>query len=694
MLEKVTVQIFSEKKMKRMIKLSKISFFLGILLTIAFPLLSENIKIEEKQLRNTALFSHKISNSQFSSYYRAYFSQPDSNDETYSFCTQIFNNTRNIPYNKIFTKNIISPRGKKQHLIQINLIYDKIKNLEKTKKSNFVFYALIKFLTEKNNKNILWLSKDIQINYITKELFDTKAEECIDLLTKGKHNERIEQGKYISAIYNFDLSEIDIENLNTFLIKIVGINSEHVDIDFYKMIIANFQVNFNNMEYKITTNEPVLSQQTRNNFLSVLSNFNDVIKQLYPKKEYKNKYIYIIENILNNFFLINNDINTNHLLVTQNFNSILIKTIGLPKNLSRDRKINSYYNLIGTILLMIKGMSVEEIDIFRGLYFYILSSPTQCIGYFYLFVLIFMTIREFFYLVELIYHNEYKFIWSSKAYLEEDKNNNENNNDNIIYGSKIIGCLFFMSIGYIFVVINIEKIKEILNIENLVFLYYGIIGNIFMNQLFILALLGLNKAEEKFINIILMYILVLNCWNFVFINPGIGLVMTVIIMPMEFIFLNLKLIKYCFIKIIILGIILYGIMNWNELINSMVSNYIRYNNNIYTIITFTMILLTLRLALCITMLMNKFKRGESWNFDEVNELEDIIEDNDNNKEMDNKEDNEKNDNNNNNEEDDNNNEEEIQEIRELKEIEDNNEENEIQEIREIRNIDDNNDDNE
>ena len=108
---------------------------------------------------------------------------------------------------KLFTKNIISPRGKKQHLIQINLIYDKIKNLEKTKKSNFVFYALIKFLTEKNNKNILWLSKDIQINYITKELFDTKAEECIDLLTKGKHNERIEQGKYISAIYNFDLSE-------------------------------------------------------------------------------------------------------------------------------------------------------------------------------------------------------------------------------------------------------------------------------------------------------------------------------------------------------------------------------------------------------------------------------------------------------------------------------------------------------
>ena len=47
----------------------------------------------------------------------------------------------------------------------------------------------------------------------------------------------MEQGKVISAIYNFDLSEIDLEKLNSFLIKIVGINSEHVDIDFYHLNI-------------------------------------------------------------------------------------------------------------------------------------------------------------------------------------------------------------------------------------------------------------------------------------------------------------------------------------------------------------------------------------------------------------------------------------------------------------------------
>ena len=279
MLEKITNQIFVEKKMKKMLKLSKISFYLGLVAVIAFPLLSKNIKIEEKQLRNTSLFSRKIDNNKFSADFRTYFYGPDNQDKIYDFCNKIFQNTSNIPYNKIFTKNILSPRGKKQHLIQINLIYDKFKNLENTKNTNFVFYALIKYLSDKNN--IHWLAKDIQINYITKELFDENPKECYEILTNAKYNKRLEQGKFISAIYNFDLSEIDLEKLNTFLIKIVGINSEHVDIDFYKMVISNFQTNFNNMDFKITTNEPVLSKAIKENILNVLNFFNDIIKNYF-----------------------------------------------------------------------------------------------------------------------------------------------------------------------------------------------------------------------------------------------------------------------------------------------------------------------------------------------------------------------------------------------------------------------------
>ena len=222
MLEKITNQIFVEKKMKRMLKISRIAFFLGIAVVIAFPLLSKNIKIEEKQLRNTSLFARKVDYSKFSSNFKNYFYQPNYQDNIYNFCTQIFRNASNIPYNKILTKNILSPRGKKLHLIQINLIYDTVNNLENTKNTNFVFYALIKFLSDKNN--IHWLAKDIQINYVSKKLFDENPKECYELLTSAKYNERLEQGKIIHAIYNFDLSEINLENLNTFLIKIVGIN--------------------------------------------------------------------------------------------------------------------------------------------------------------------------------------------------------------------------------------------------------------------------------------------------------------------------------------------------------------------------------------------------------------------------------------------------------------------------------------
>ena len=631
MLEKITNQIFTEKKMNKMLKLSKISYFLGIILVIVFPLLSQNIKIEEKQLRNTSLFSRKINNNEFSSYFKTYFYESNNDDEIFNFCTKIFKNTSNIKYNDIYTKNILSPRGKKLHLIQINLIYDKYKNIENTKNTNFVFYALIKYLSDK--KNIHWLAKDIQINYVTKELFDEKPYECYELLTNAKYNERLEQGKIISAIYNFDLSEIDLEKLNSFLIKIVGINSEHVDIDFYKMVFSNFQTNFNNVDVKITTNEPVLSQSFKDNLLSILNSFNDVINNFVKNKDYKNKYIYIIQDIINDYFLINNKITTNNLLITNRFNSLLIKTIGQYNYNSRDRTIKSYYNLFGTVILMIKGMNTEEIDIFRGLYFYIFTSSYQCIGYNYLFILILMTLRGFFHLIELIYHNEYKFIWTKNL----EKTKKEEENTNYIFASKIISALFFMGIGYFFFMINIKKFTELIKSNDFVYNYYFMIGNIFVNQIFILSLLKLSKSEEKFINIILMYLNILNCWNYIFINVGIGLTMTVIIMTMEFIFLNLTLVKHCFIKIIIIGLILFGVLNWKILIDTMVSNYIKFNNNIYIIITITMILLTLRLALFIVMITNKYFRKESWDYDEIIEIEENEEENEEeNKEEENK----------------------------------------------------------
>ena len=121
----------------------------------------------------------------------------------------------------------------------------------------------------------------------------------------------------------------------------------------------------------------------------------------------------------------------------------------------------------------------------------------------------------------------------------------------------------------------------------------------------------------------MMYLNILNCWNFVFINIGVGMVLTAILMPMEFIFLHLKQIKKNLFKIAFIVFILYSVLGWKHLIRTITYNYLNYNNNVYTIITMTIILLTFRLSLFIVMLLNKLQRKESWDYDEI--IDDEIE---------------------------------------------------------------------
>jgi len=678
MLEKACNIIFAEKRLPKIYRLSSISFLCGIVLIIFLPIINQKIHIEEKHLRNTSLFSRNIGYQNFDKYAQSYFHEQNQNDKIYNFCQQIFNNSTNAPYNHIFSYDIISPRGKKYHLIQINLIYDKtLKTLEIMKKSNFVFYSLIRYLSDENH--ITWLSKDLQFNYVSKELFDDHPKECFERLTTGTYNKKIEDGKILSAIYNFDLSEIDIEHLNKFLMKIVGVNSELVDIDFYRMVLANFQANFKEEQLQVTTNQEVFSPSAKKFVFKILNIFAGLAGNFINVRDYKAKYYYLIENILNDFFLINNKINTNHLLVTNGYNSILIKTTGQTRPQTKDKQMITCYSLLGTVLIMIKGMTNEQVDLFRGLYFYLLTSPYHCIGYFYLFVLIFMFVREFYNLIDLIYHNEYKYIWTlpnpfeSEKIIEEDENNADKNNK-VIYASRIVSTLFLVGAFYLYLMVNIETFMKFINEKNTLYGYYYLIGNIFVNQIFILSALRLTKAEEKFIDIILMYLLVLNCWNFVFINVGVGIIMTAFIMSMEFAFIHMKKSKMIFLKVIFILFILYCTLGWKDFITTMMNNYINYNNNIYTIITITVILLALRLSLFIVMIFNKIHRNESWDYDDIDidieednieeKKEDEIKENDNKDE--NKDNNENNINNENDNESDNDNEDDDK-VNEIKE---------------------------
>ena len=136
--------------------------------------------------------------------------------------------------------------------------------------AHIVFYTIIKFYSDQNN--IPWLSKDIQFNYITKELFYEHPLECCELLISGKFNKKVSSGQKISGILNIDLTEFDIDNFEKLSFRFHGVNSEQIDMDYYKMIYDNFISTFN--VHKFTSHDTILSERATNiikNFLKIPS---------------------------------------------------------------------------------------------------------------------------------------------------------------------------------------------------------------------------------------------------------------------------------------------------------------------------------------------------------------------------------------------------------------------------------------
>ena len=233
MLERAGSVIFDESKLDKYKKITNYIFLIGILSIIAIPLLGENNYIIEKQLKDAQINSSIKNKEQFILLLKQYFemtSEESINDSIYIFCEEIFTQSPNISYNKIISKFFHSPRGEKVKFMIINLIYDKnLYNREIIKKANSLFYFLMKYLSE--YEQIQWLGKDIQINYITSELFYNHPKEAFEKITNGKYNKLVSKGMIIESILNIDLNEFDVENIGQFLIKSNGVNSEYVDME-------------------------------------------------------------------------------------------------------------------------------------------------------------------------------------------------------------------------------------------------------------------------------------------------------------------------------------------------------------------------------------------------------------------------------------------------------------------------------
>lgn len=632
MLIKVGSYLLTLKKIDKLKKISEILFYFGIILVFAFPLISEQTFIEEKQLKNTPILRRAIDKDTFTKNYREYLSAMNHTNTTtnkiLSFCLDILMGTENKSYNYIYSKEILSPRGEKLKFIQINLIYDRHSIKKQSMLSaHIVFYTIIKFYSDQNN--IPWLSKDIQFNYVTKELFYEHPHECYELLINAKFNKKVSFGQKISGIINIDLTEFDIDNFEKFSFRFHGINSEQIDMDYYKMIYDNFKSTFANPN-KFTTHECILSERATNivkNFLRIPSllfeNFID--PELYIKY-----IIYAINYILSNFFLIHNDINTNHLLVTKNKNSILMKIISNNNSLSymnylvshnttnifniSNKNINRtefsiyhdilirYRYIIGAFELIIKGISRTEIDIFRGQYFYILVDPKKFVGYYYLFILMFLMMRIFF-----------EFIFYINTYQSNNFHyfiNNNSKKEKSIKGGTIIGGLLILFTISLILILNIEHIIKYTRID-FINAYYLCISIILIMQMICLVLFKLNEAEEKFINEILTLIMTLNCWNYISINIGTGLFISIIILPLEYLFIHLE--KMNIIKIMILFTLIFSILKTRQLILPLVYNYIHYKNNIYIIISGSIFFISLRMELFIISIINNIIRKRNPN---------------------------------------------------------------------------------
>ena len=622
MLIKIGSYLLTLKEIDKLIKISEIFFYIGVILILAFPLISEPTFIEEKQLKNTPILRREIDKDTFNRNYRDYLAAMNNTNTTknkiLSFCFNILMGKENKSYNYIYTKEILSPRGEKLKFIQINLIYDiNTKNKQSMLSANLIFYNIIKFYSDQNN--ISWLSKDIQFNYVTKELFYEHPKECVELLINAKYNKKVSSGQKISGIVNIDLTEFDIDNFEKFSLRFHGVNSEQTDMDYYKMIYDNFVSTYANLQ-RFTTQNTILSERATNRVKTFLKLPSILFCKFLDSELYIKYILYAMNYILHNFFLVDNHINTNHLLVSKNKNSILMKVISNNNSLSymnylishnatsifnisiKNRTEFSCYHeilikyryIIGIFELIIKGISRTEIDIFRGQYFYILVAPKNFVGYYYLFILVFLMMRIF-----------YEFIFYINTYRSNNfKNKNLRKGERIKVGT-IIGGILILFIISLILILNIEYIIKYLHID-FINAYYLCISIILIMQMICLILLNLNDAEKKFINELLILIMTLNCWNFISINIGVGLFMSIIILPLEYLFIHLQ--NNNIIKISILFYLIFSTLKIKELIFPLVFNYINYKNNTYIIISGSIFFLSLRMELFIITLINNIYR--------------------------------------------------------------------------------------
>jgi hypothetical protein len=550
MLAKIGKILFAQERISKFKKLSNISFIAGIILLIIYPFLSDNIFIVEKQLKYSegfTIFQDKekffINSKKFTQKTNEWFTKTTEKKKLYhdfnnkqnrkllfsetimNFISSIDNPNTNIFKNEINlnsvneiinTIQIRSQRGEFTKAIIVNFIYDSDKN-----PSDNSFNSIYAFLKNFENKNFYnypksfneFLKEEPIMNEIFPEFFIN-----IDLSSLGNTFTR-------SSFYNI-------------LMKINGVNSENIDMDYYKIFFDNFKKiindNYNSNQFSIKTFENKLDFFSNERFQGYIFNIKNkimkylnliidtnVIKNSIVYRDSHEFYSYLINNIFENYLNFKRQINANDILISEGKLSILLKIDSNKKNNIYD--INDFYtvksfdndminfgfNIFCVMERSLKNLNKVEIDIFRGDHNYILTNNNkfQGTGLFILIpvlcvIIIFYEILHKFYMINDIENEIFESLGNNK----NDQQNNwklelESNLNSIFLRDKLSNFAS-LQIFIVFLLVSLYNLSEFFNI-------IGKDNESNSYKIYFISFLNINGYNKKFSFIIFFVVIFL-----------------------------------------------------------------------------------------------------------------------------------------------------------------------------------------
>ena len=245
---KLADTVTNPKNIPNFHRISGLLYVISILLFICLPYFSQKDGITEKTLRNSDSYGSNYSISQFEKNTNEFLQNllKYINEDKYisknSIIQKLFENLNvnkeifDIDGEKVFSFYIPSIVNERNKYLLLTFIYDTDGSIV-VNKNLYLIYNFLKYFENKDNYR--WISKDIKILLLSKELYSNKPKKLMKFIMDSPY---FTETKLDFAL-NFDLDD-DIHDSENIVLGITGKNSENIDLDFYKLVSDNLSLNF------------------------------------------------------------------------------------------------------------------------------------------------------------------------------------------------------------------------------------------------------------------------------------------------------------------------------------------------------------------------------------------------------------------------------------------------------------------